>query len=79
MRSHYTTDSYAKAIVAACSKAGINPWAPNRLRHNAATEIRKHAGVEIARTVLGHASMATTEIYAERDLEKAIAAMREVG
>lgn len=79
MRSHYSPDSYAKAIKTACLEAGIKVWAPNRLRHNAATELRGKFDVETARTVLGHSSMVTTEIYAERDLGIAIKAMFEVG
>lgn len=79
MKSHYSPDSYAKAITAACLKARVEPWGPNRLRHTAGTEIRKEFGVEVSRTVLGHSSMATTEIYAERDLRLAIEAMAKVG
>lgn len=46
-------------------------WAPNRLRHLAATEIRKQFGIELTRTVLGHSETATSEIYAEKDFESA--------
>jgi integrase len=54
-------------------------WNPNQLRHSAATAIRKHADLESARTVLGHSSTTTTEIYAERDLSVARRIAREVG
>lgn len=54
-------------------------WAPNRLRHAAATTIRHHANVETARVVLGHAGVATTELYAEQDHEKARDIMRQLG
>jgi integrase len=54
-------------------------WAPNQLRHAAATEIRKRFGLEAAGTVLGHAKADVTQIYAERDLSKAEAIMAEVG
>lgn len=46
-------------------------WAPNRLRHNAATEIRSQFGLEAAQTILGHLTADVTQIYAERDQRKA--------
>jgi site-specific recombinase XerC len=46
-------------------------WSPNQLRHNAATRIRAEFGIEAARVILGHASVATSEIYAEADKDKA--------
>src|SRR5262249_3394477 len=54
-------------------------WHPNQLRHNAATNLRKEYGVELARIVLGHATAFTTEIYAEADRVKAIEAMARIG
>jgi integrase len=54
-------------------------WSPNRLRHSAATEIRKRFGLEGAQVILGHASANVTQVYAERDLQKAVEIMREVG
>ncbi len=91
----YTTDSYRRAIDRACDKAFPAPddatpeqarqwkiehrWAPNRLRHSAATEIRKRFGLEAAQVVLGHSDADVTQIYAERDMAKAAAVIREVG
>ncbi|MDX2116825.1 MAG: site-specific integrase [Planctomycetota bacterium] len=54
-------------------------WAPNRLRHNAATFLRKEFGIEAARVVLGHSSPRITEIYAEQDLTRAAEIMSLVG
>ena len=51
----------------------------NQLRHNAATRLRREFGIEVARVILGHGRLETTEIYAEVDREKAIAAMSRVG
>lgn len=56
-----------------------NHWTPNQLRHATATEIRKDHGLEAAQVVAGHANARTTEIYAERDLNKAIQVMAKVG
>lgn len=77
--SRYTRRSYYRAIARACEKAGIEVWGPNRLRHSAATSLRKRYGIEAARVVLGHTSSATTEIYAELDRSKAADIMAEVG
>jgi integrase len=42
-------------------------WHPHQLRHSYATRIRKEHGLEAARVLLGHHSMAVTEVYAEVD------------
>lgn len=62
----YTTDSYRRAITRACESAGIDNWAPNRLRHNAATTLRKSGGLDAAQAMLGHAEIRTTQVYADR-------------
>lgn len=54
-------------------------WAPNRLRHSRATEIRKKYGLEASQAVLGHSSADVTLIYAERDIDLAAKIMAEVG
>jgi integrase len=54
-------------------------WHPHRLRHNAATVLRKEYGIEVARIVLGHRSVRAAEIYAQRDLEKAREIVRAIG
>jgi integrase len=91
----YTTQSYARAIARACEKADAaahehNPtipedeaivqvWTPNRLRHNAATNLRKEYGIELARIILGHSTAFTTEIYAEMDRKQAVEVIAKVG
>jgi integrase len=75
----YTRRSYRLAIVRACQKAGVPEWSPLQLRHTAATAIRARYGVEAAKVILGHTKVETTQIYAERDLGKAEAIMREIG
>lgn len=54
-------------------------WFPHQLRHNAATRIRKEYGLEVARAVLGHSTMNTTEIYAEMDQSLVLKIMGEIG
>ena len=75
----YTVGSYRRAIKRGCEAAGVAPWAPNQLRHAAATRIRKELGLDAARVVLGHRSAAMTEVYAELDKQKALRVMEELG
>jgi integrase len=67
----YTKDSYLRAITRACIRIGIPPWTPNQIRHTVATEIREQYDIEYAQVMLGHSRLQTTEIYAERNMEKA--------
>jgi integrase len=46
-------------------------WHPHQLRHSAATDIRKHFGIEAAQTVLGHTTLTATQIYAEKNVDAA--------
>jgi len=75
----YTVESYRRAIAYGCKRAGAPKWHPHQFRHNAATQLRKEFGLDVARVVLGHSSSAVTEIYAEMDLTKAAEAMEKVG
>jgi integrase len=54
-------------------------WHPNMLRHGAATEVRREYGLEGAQVILGHAHANITEVYAERDAEKARETARKLG
>lgn len=75
----YDEDSYRRAITRACTNAGVPAWTPHRLRHTAGTEIRRLDGLESARVVLGQTCVDVTEIYAERDLERAARIIEQVG
>jgi integrase len=91
----YDSNSYRRAIHRAVELAnrartkqaaedGTEPeslprWSPNRLRHSAATEIRKRFGLEAAQVTLGHATADVSQIYAERDLTLAAEVMRKIG
>ncbi len=75
----YDANSYGRAIRRAAVKAGVGTWSPHRLRHSAATEIRKRFGLEAAQTVLGHSKADVTQVYAERDYSLAANVMREIG
>ena len=54
-------------------------WAPNRLRHTCATEVRKKFGLEASQVVLGHAKADVTQVYAERDSALAVEVMKKIG
>jgi integrase len=54
-------------------------WAPNQLRHAAATEVRRQFGLEAAQVILGHSQANVTQVFAERDLARGIEVAREIG
>jgi len=75
----YLIESYRRAISRACQDAGIPTWSPHRLRHNAATLIRREYGLEAAQVILGHATADITQVYAEVNREKAIGVIEKMG
>jgi integrase len=75
----YDVAAYRRAIARACKIAGVPSWHPHQLRHAAATELRKTHGLEAAQVILGHKTMAVTEIYAEKNLEIAQRVMVAAG
>jgi integrase len=54
-------------------------WAPNQLRHAAATEVRREFGLEAAQILLGHSAADITQIYAERDMTKGVEVALAIG
>ena len=78
-RDRYDTASYRRAIKRACKQAKVQAWSPNRLRHLAATRIRRRHGIEMARIILGHSSLVVTQVYAEEDRKKAMEVMGQMG
>jgi integrase len=75
----YDKDSLRRAIVRAAKKAGVDAWHPYQLRHAAATEARRVAGLDAAQVMLGHSGAAITEVYAELDKDKAVQLARMIG
>jgi integrase len=91
---HYTPASYRKAVQRGCEKAYPPPrgtkgdalkqwrkdqrWHPHRLRHNAATEIRRKRGKDAAKVVLG-VTEGVADIYAEMNREEIFRVMRVMG
>lgn len=60
-------------------KAGVPVCTPHRLRHNAATRIRKEHGLEAAQVIFGHARADVTQLYAEIDTQRAIQVIGVIG
>ncbi len=75
----YSREGYRLAVVRGCKEASVDTWTPARLRHNAATRFRKEYGLEAAQLVLGHAKADVTQIYAERDEERAMSVVAKIG
>lgn len=71
INDRYTSNTYAQAIRRGAEAAGVPHWTPHQLRHTRATELRKQFGLEVAQVVLGHSHASVTQVYAERDNEKA--------
>jgi integrase len=69
--ARYKRSSISTAVFKACKQAKITNWFPYQLRHSFATESRKQYGLEAAQVLLGHAQANVTQIYAERDHDKA--------
>lgn len=57
----------------------IPSWHPHRLRHSAGTEVRKRFDLEHAQAFLGHTSIEAAQIYAAKDLERALEVARQIG
>lgn len=75
----YQVASYRLAVRRGCTKAGIDNWTPNQLRHSAATEIRSRYGLEAAQVICGHSTADVTQVYAERDWKLAVRVASEMG
>lgn len=91
----YAKDAYPRAVARGiqkanehrkkeAEKAGAEPvllesWTPARLRHTAATKVRKAFGLEAAQVTLGHATADITQVCAERDSDLATEVAKKIG
>ncbi|MFN0138000.1 MAG: tyrosine-type recombinase/integrase [Phycisphaerae bacterium] len=92
---HWTVASYAAAVRSAVKRANrvilmenerlhlkrptLPLWHPHQLRHAAATTIRREFGLEVAKAVLGHATLQAAQIYAEADQRRAVEVASKIG
>jgi integrase len=74
----WNKDSYRIAVTRAAKAAKVAHWTPYALRHATAQAVRDIAGPEAAQALLGHSRLSTTEIYAQANEAKAIAAAKAV-
>jgi integrase len=85
--SIYTVLAYGRAIAEAIKRHNacrpenehIPHWHPHQLRHTRAMELKREAGLDVARAVLGHRSPAITEMYAGLDMQAAAEVMGRIG
>jgi integrase len=83
----YTPTGYAANIAKAIERHNakaepsehIPHWHPHQLRHTRALELKRAAGLDVARAVLGHRSPSITEMYAGLDVAKAAEVMASLG
>ncbi len=88
----YNADGYGHSVAAGIEAANrplveaavevelhVPKWSPNQLRHAHATAVRQRFDLESAQAVMGHKRMNTTEVYAEKNLEKAKRVASEMG
>jgi integrase len=83
----YTTASYGRSIAAAIARHNdgkpeadqVPHWHPHQLRHLRASELKREAGLDVARAVLGHRSPVISEHYAGLDVAKAAEIMERIG
>lgn len=75
----YSTGTYRQALHYACDKAKITRWSPNQIRHSVATQVRQQFGLEAAQVTLGHSRADVTQVYAERDQQRAAEIARAIG
>lgn len=94
-QTSYTVASYRRAITRGCDRADsharaqlnlpvdaarqVPRWHPHQLRHSYATKIRRTYGLEAARILLGHRTMAVTEVYADIDRAKVSSVVQAFG
>jgi integrase len=75
----YTRKALERSVKYACKKAGVAPWRPGALRHNAATRIVEEHGLEMARLILGHTKSEMTLRYALMDFRRGAEFQAEAG
>lgn len=66
--AHYVETSYAQQVRKACLKAGVTPWTPHQLRHEAAHRLVRAYGKAIAQFILGHETVAMVDHYARQQV-----------
>lgn len=74
-----TTEAKKKRQAARRAWREENVWSPHQLRHTFATNVRREAGLDMARQLLGHRTAKISEEYAERDARQAELIASKIG
>lgn len=75
----YSTQSYGKALIYATRKGKLPHWAPNQLRHAAATVSDEQADRDTTAALLGHSTPDMAAVYADKAFRRAAAFVAEHG
>lgn len=79
----YCSESLSKAVKTACEEAGVIPWCPYDLRHEACRRVRRDFGDQGVKVHLGHISSDTGKLYgkgiSEEDVKEAARIAKAVG
>lgn len=76
---HFIAQAIKRHNAKVSQREQIPHWHPHQLRHTRALELKREAGLDVARAVLGHRSPAITEHYATLDIAKATEVMAKLG
>jgi integrase len=86
----FTATVISRAVHLACTKYNAKQvekdknhkdirWFPYQIRHAYGTRVRKDFGLEHAQVSMGHSQASITQVYAQRDLEKAVEVAKAIG
>jgi integrase len=79
VRTAYDSNTYVRQVARASKRAGVSSWSPHQIRHAYATRVRRVAGIESARILLGHSSAVTSELYAVADEQSVLPIVLQLG
>jgi integrase len=70
--NEYTAESYRRAVVRACKRAGVPVLTPYQIRHLFAETTRDEHDMDRAQAAMGHDDPRTTQRYAKRSFRLAV-------
>jgi len=76
---HRATAVLERAIQWAASRAGVEHWSVNQLRHAFATRVREKLGLEEAQFALGHYQADVAQLYALKNESLAVKVAQQLG
>lgn len=73
---HLEPQRVGDIMVEAGEAVGLPRMTAHRYRHRAGTDIARSSGIHTAQHLLGHASIGTTQVYAQHELDQVRAALK---